>query len=77
MYRRCVAVHSTIQYPISQETIYNTAKGLLHCITLVTKLLHIVLFHEDITQPDLKSSSPWYKCDLRLHRVSAMLVHYF
>ena len=26
---------------------------------------------------DLKNSSPWYTCDLSLHRVSAMSVHYF
>ena len=28
-------------------------KGLLHYVTLATKLLHVVLFHEDITQHDL------------------------
>ena len=44
---------------------------------LATKLLHVVLFCEDNTQRDLKKSSPWYTCDLSLHRVSAMSVHCF
>ena len=29
-------------------------KGLLHYVTLATKLLHVVLLHDDITQQDLK-----------------------
>ena len=32
-------------------------KGLLHYVTLATKLLHIVLFHEDNTHRDLKNSA--------------------
>ena len=44
---------------------------------LATKLLHIVLFHEDITQLKQKNYSRWYTRDLSLHWVSAMLVHYF
>ena len=34
-------------------------KGLLHYVTLATKLFHIVLFHEDITRLEQKNSSPW------------------
>ena len=30
-------------------------KGLLHYVTLATKLLHTVLFHEDITQLEQKN----------------------
>ena len=45
--------------------------------TLATKLLHIVLLHEDNTQQDLKNSSPRYTYDKNLHQLSAMLVHYF
>ena len=44
---------------------------------LVTKLFEVVLLHEDVTQPELKKSSPLYTCDLSLHRVSALSVHYF
>ena len=44
---------------------------------LATKLLHTVLFHEDITQLEQKNSSPWYTCDRSLHRVSVISVHYF
>ena len=44
---------------------------------LVTKLYEVVLLREDLTQRDLKNSRPWYTCDLSLHRVSAMSVHYF
>ena len=44
---------------------------------LVTKLFETVLLHEDITQLEQKNSSPWYTCDLSLHQVSAMYVHYF
>ena len=44
---------------------------------LATKLLHTVLFREDITQLEQKNSSPWYTCDLSLHQVSAISVHYF
>ena len=47
--------------------------GLLHHITFAMKLLHVVVFHEDITQRDLKKASPWYTtCDLRLHQVSVI-----
>ena len=42
----------------------------------MTKLFEVVLLHGDITQRDLKNSSPWYTCDLSPHQVSAMLVHY-
>ena len=52
-------------------------KGLLHYVILATKLLYVILFHEDITQQDLKISSPWYTCDKSLHQVSTMSVHYF
>ena len=48
--------------------------GLSH---LVTKVLLVVLLQEDITDRDLKKSRPWYTCDLSLHQVSAMSVHYF
>ena len=44
---------------------------------LAAKLLHVVLFHDYITQPDIKKSSPFHTCDLSLHWVSAMSVHYF
>ena len=44
---------------------------------LATQLLHIILFHDDIMQLDLKKFSPWYTCDTSLHRVSAISVHYF
>ena len=44
---------------------------------LATKLLHIVLYQDDITQPDLKKSSPWRTCDLSLYKVTAIFVHYF
>ena len=37
----------------------------------------VVFFHEDITQQDLKNASPWYTCHKSLHKVPAMLVHYF
>ena len=60
-----------------KDDYYTNTNIELHYVTLATKLLHVVLFHEDITQQDLKKSSPWYPCDKRLHRVSAMLVHYF
>ena len=30
---------------------------------LATKLVHIVLFHDDITQRDLKKSTTWYTCE--------------
>ena len=43
---------------------------------LVTKLFLVVLIHKNITQLDLKKSRPWYTCDLSLHQVSAMSVHY-
>ena len=44
---------------------------------LVTKLFEVVLLSEDVTQRDLKNSSSWCTCDLSLHQVSAMSVHYF
>ena len=53
------------------------SKGLLHLVTLVTKLLYVILFHEDITQPEPKTSRPWYTCDLSPHRVSTPMVQYF
>ena len=52
-------------------------KGLLHYVTLATKFLHVFLFHEDITQKDLKNSRLWYTCGLSPHRVLAISVHYF
>ena len=44
---------------------------------LVTKFFEVVLLHEDITQRDLKNSSPWYTCGLGPPQVLAMSVHYF
>ena len=46
---------------------------------LATKLLHGVLFPEDITQQDLKNLALGiqFTCDKKLHQVSAMSVHYF
>ena len=52
-------------------------KGLLHLVTFGTKLLYVVLFHKDITQPKPKTSGPWYRCDLSPHRVSSPIVQYF
>ena len=34
---------------------------MLHYFTLATKLLDVVLFHENITQLKQKNCSPWYK----------------
>ena len=42
---------------------------------LATKLFEVVLLHEDITQRDLKNSSPW--CDKSVHHVLVISVHYF
>ena len=56
---------------------WTNLKGLLHLVTLVTKLLYVVIFHEDITQPEPKTSGPWYTCDLSPHRVSSPAVQYF
>ena len=41
---------------------------------LVTKLSEVVWLDEDVTQPDLKKSSPWYTWDLSLCQVSALLL---
>ena len=59
------------------QTKFSVQRGCCIRSPLARKLLHVFLFHEDNTQRDLNNSSPWYACDLSLHWVSAMYVHYF
>ena len=50
------------------EFCHNLQRGCCIWSPLATRLLHNVLFHDDITQPDLKKSSPWCSCDLSLYQ---------
>ena len=80
-FSKCITTHSDSDHAVLdlqfQRALGSCQKGLLHYVTLATKLLHVVLFHDDITQRDLKKSSSWYTSDPSLNRVSAMSVHYF
>ena len=80
-FSKCITTHSDSDHAVLdlqfQRALGSCQKGLLHYVTLATKLLHVVLFHEDITQLEQKKSSPWYTCNESLHQVLAMLVHYF
>ena len=64
-------------YRFGRWNFYFLKRGCCIRSPLVTKLLHTVLFHEDITQLEQKKSNPWYTCDWSLHRVSSISAHYF
>ena len=55
-FSKCITTHSDSDHAVLdlqfQRALGSCQKGLLHYVTLATKLLHVVLFHEDNTQLD-------------------------